>query len=390
MLVVGHLEGPTVYDVLTWALVSWLVMRFLRTDDEKLWLAVGLAVGIGAEAKQTVALLLVGLAVGFLVNGQRRMFASRWLWAGAVIVFIGVAPNIVWEVTHSWPTLTMDANLHTEHSGLNYAVKFPFIILLAAGLLISPVWLAGLWSFFVDPHRRRDRGFAIAFATGLVFLWVYIPDRYYYLFGIYPASFAAGSLITEQVVDGTRGFFRHRPKHRWLWRSRRVAVGMVALNAVLFLPLGLPVLPRTVVGTLDLNKINYNLGEEIGWHELVDQVTAVWQLLPPDVRRHAVVLTSNYGEAGALIQFHGNASPEVFSGHNSFWSWGPPHNDVTTVVAVGFRQDELSPHFASCRLVGHVHNNAGVHNDEQGAPIRVCSHPTSTWDQLWPAFKNYG
>jgi hypothetical protein len=291
-----------------------------------------LAVGIGSEAKQTVTLLLVGLALGFLLNGQRRMFASRWLWAGAAIAFIGVAPNLIWEAAHSSPTLTMDAQMHAEHSGLDDAVKFPFIVLLVAGLLISP----------------------------------------------------------EQVVDGTRGFFRQLPIRRLLWRPRRVAAGIVALNAVLFLPLGLPVLPPTVVGTLDLNKINDNLGEEIGWYEVVDQVIAVWKSLPSDVRQHAAVLTQNYGEAGALIQFHGDASPEVFSGHNSFWSWGPPRDDVATVVAVGFAQDELSPHFRSCRLVGHIHNSAGVGNEEQGAAIRVCANPVRPWEQRWPAFGHYG
>src|SRR5205814_1726564 len=51
-LVLGHLEGPSIYDVLVWALVSWLVLRILRTRCERLWLAVGLTVGVGLEAKQ--------------------------------------------------------------------------------------------------------------------------------------------------------------------------------------------------------------------------------------------------------------------------------------------------------------------------------------------------
>src|SRR5262249_10668602 len=40
LLVVGHLEGPTVYDALTWVLVSWLVVRVLRTGDDRLLVAV--------------------------------------------------------------------------------------------------------------------------------------------------------------------------------------------------------------------------------------------------------------------------------------------------------------------------------------------------------------
>jgi hypothetical protein len=390
LLVVGHLEGPTVYDMLTWALVSWLVIRLLRTGDERLWLAVGVSVGIGMEAKQTVLLLLAGLALGFVVNRQRDVFASRWLWVGVGLALAGWAPNLVWEATHSWPTVSMDASLHSEHSGLGYAIKYPFITLLAAGALLAPVWLAGAWSYWTDPRLRRYRSFAVAFAVGFVFLWVYIPDRFYYLFGIYPVLFAAGAIVTDEVVAGGRGFLRQEAKHRWLWRSRRAAIGIVVVNGLVFLPLGLPVLPPSTVAAANLNKLNYNLGEEIGWHDFVHQVTTVWRSLPPGERVRAIVLTSNYGEAGALIRFAHDEIPAVYSGHNSFWSWGPPPDTASTTVAVGFARDELAPHFRQCQLAARVHNAAGVHNDEHDLPIWVCTDPTRPWSRAWPSFKHYG
>jgi 4-amino-4-deoxy-L-arabinose transferase-like glycosyltransferase len=391
LLVVGHLEGPTVYDALTWVLVSWLVVRILRTGDDRLWLAVGVTVGIGMEAKQTVPLLLIGLAIGFVINGQRDVFTSRWLWAGVALALAGWAPNLIWEATHGWPTLTMDSNLRAEHSGLGYAIKYPFITLLAMGLFVAPVWLAGAWALCSDKRFARYRAFAVAFAIGFVFLWVYIPDRFYYLVGIYPTLFAAGAIVTEQVVDGTRAFFRRRARPRRLWRSRRAAIGMVIVNAVVLLPLALPVLPASAVAAANLNKINYNLGEEIGWHEFTRQVARAWHSLPAAARSHAIVLTGNYGEAGALIQFgSGPDFPRVYSGHNSFWSWGPPPADATAVVAVGLAHSDLAPHFQHCELVARVHNAAGVENDEAGAPIWTCIGLLESWSKIWPSFKHYG
>jgi hypothetical protein len=391
LLVVGHLEGPTVYDVLVWTLATWLVLRVLRTGDTRLWLAVGLTVGLGMEAKQTIPLLFVGLAVGFLANGQRAVFRSPWLWAGVALSLVGAMPNLIWQATHSWPTLSMDANLHAEHSGLGAAIKFPFITLLAAGALLAPVWLAGAWALWSDRSLRTYRAFAVAAAVGAVFVWVYIPDRFYYLFGFYPALFAAGAIVTEGVVDGRRGFFRRVQQRRArLWRSRRVAAGIVIFNALLFLPVGLPVLPRSAVAAADLNKVNYNLGEEIGWHDLVRQVGEAWRSLPDDERRHAVVLTANYGEAGALLRFASGGPARAYSGHNSFWSWGPPPDSATTVVTVGYDPNELASRFATCRRVARVHNSDGVHNDEDGEPISVCRDPIAPWHQLWPHFKHYG
>ena len=390
-LVVGHLEGPTVYDALTWVLVSWLVVRILRTGDERLWLAVGLVVGIGMEAKQTVPLLLSGLAVGFLVNGQRALFRSRYLWMGAAIALVGWAPNLVWEATNGWPTRAMDASLRAEHSGLGYTIKYPFITILAMGILLAPVWLAGAWALWADPTFRRYRAFGVAFALGTAALWIVIPDRFYYLIGLYPMLFAAGAIVTEEVTEGKRGFFRLVPKHRWLWRSRRFAMGILVVNFLLFVPVALPVLPESAVASMDLNKINYNLGEEIGWPELVRQVALVWQGLPLAERSRSALFTGNYGEAGALIRDRSAYQlPPIYSGHNSLWSWGPPPASVTSLVGVGVARSELLPYFRSCNLATRIHNPPDVHNDENDVAVWICTGRTSTWAHIWPTLKHYG
>lgn len=390
LLAAGQIAGPTAYDVLVWTLASWLVLRILRTGDARLWLAVGLAVGLGMEAKQTVPLLFAGLTVGLLLNRQRALFKSPWLWAGVGIAIVGVTPNVVWQATHSWPTATMDANLRAEHSGLAHAIAFPFITLLAAGALLLPVWLAGAWALWSDAAFRTYRAFAVAFAIGVVFVWVTIPDRFYYVFGFFPVMFAAGAVVTDGVVGGRRGFFRRQPRRAWLWRSRRAAVVILVVNALLFLPLGLPVLPQSVVAAADLNKVNYNLGEEIGWPELARQVDDVRRSLPEEQRAGAVVLTANYGEAGALIRYTPWGAARVYSGHNSFWSWGPPPDSATTAIVVGLEPRDLAASFATCRLVARVRNRAGVDNDEAGEPISVCHDPSEPWPVLWPRFRHYG
>jgi 4-amino-4-deoxy-L-arabinose transferase-like glycosyltransferase len=392
LLVVGHLEGPTVYDVLVWALVSWLTLRVLRTGNERLWLWVGVTVGVGLEAKQTVLLLLGGLAIGFVVNRQASIFKSGWLWGGAVVALAGWMPNLLWEATHHWPTFAMDSSLRAEHSGLSYAIKYPFITVLALGALLVPVWMAGWWALLTRPAMQVYRAFAVAFVVGVLFLWITIPDRFYYLFGIYPVLFASGAVVTDRVVEHCGGFFREESPHHWLWRSRRWAVALVVVNALMFLPIGLPVLPESAVASANLQKINYNLGEEIGWPEFTREVASVWHSIPERTRASAVILTSNYGEAGAVIRFgRPYGMPTAYSGHNSFWSWGPPPNDLgDTTVAVGFDRSELTRYFRSVQLAARVHNHAGVTNDEAGAPIWICRGLRNPWSQTWTDIKHYG
>jgi 4-amino-4-deoxy-L-arabinose transferase-like glycosyltransferase len=391
LLAVGHLEGPTVYDVFVSVLMSFLVLRILRAGNDRLWLVVGVVVGVGLEAKNTVLLLVAGLKIGFVVNRQSRIFRSPWLWAGAGLAVVLWAPNLVWQATHGWPTAVMDRNLRAEHSGLGHAMKYPFVTFLALGLVVALVWMSGWWALWRNPSMTQWRAFAVAFAFGFVVLWVVILDRFYYLFGIYPVLIAAGAIVTDQVIDGTRGFFRAAPSRRMLWRSRRWAIGLVLGAGLVTLPVALPVLPPSVLGALALQKANYNLGEEIGWRDFTREVAAVWRSLPPAQRRSAVILAENYGEAGAIDRYGDEwRLPGAYSGHNSFWSWGPPRPSLGTTIAIGLGRRELSPYFETCTLSGRVRNHDGVDNEENGHAIWVCSNQLSPWPRIWGEFKDYG
>jgi hypothetical protein len=86
----------------------------------------------------------------------------------------------------------------------------------------------------------------------------------------------------------------------------------------------------------------------------------------------------------------GAGLPTAYSGHNSFWSWGPPPKRATTAVAIGLDRSQLTPFFRSVRLAAHVTNRVGVANDEAGAPIWVCTGRTRPWSAIWPHLKHYG
>jgi hypothetical protein len=301
------------------------------------------------------------------------------------------APNLIWGAAHGWPSRRMDANLRAEHSGIDFAVKYPFLVLLAFGAFVAPVWISGWWALLRSARWHAFRAFAIAYALAFVALWIVIPDRFYYLAGFYPVLIAAGAIVTEAVADGARGFLREHPRRRILWRSRRWAVGIIAVSGLLLLPLALPVLSPAALADVPLQNVNYNLGEEVGWPDLVREVAAVDRSLPPAQRRSAVVVTSNYGEAGAIEHFRSAfALPRVYSGHNSYSWWGPPKPELGTTIAIGLARDELTPYFSSLRLATRIHNRYGVENDEAGTEVWVATGQKSPWSKIWTKFRHYG
>jgi hypothetical protein len=100
-----------------------------------------------------------------------------------------------------------------------------------------------------------------------------------------------------------------------------------------------------------------------------------------------VILTNDYSEASPLLLL-GTGLPPVYSGHNSFWSWGPPPPNLTVVVHVGdWRPTDWSQFFVGCHVVAHIDNGLGIDNSEQGKDVSVCTGLRAPWTTLWPSLR---
>jgi len=83
--------------------------------------------------------------------------------------------------------------------------------------------------------------------------------------------------------------------------------------------IALPVLPAKHAGIVVA--INPDAGETIGWPRLARTVADI----DSRAHDHAVLFTSNYGEAGALDRYGPALGlPPAYSAHNAFVDWGPP------------------------------------------------------------------
>jgi hypothetical protein len=164
---------------------------------------------------------------------------------------------------------------------------------------------------------------------------------------------------------------------------------MVA-GAVLAAPVALPVLPAGALHTVPLQKINYDLGEEIAWPRLVALVARQYDALPAAQHARTTILAGNYGEAGAIDRYGpGDGLPQVYSGANNFWIWGPPPAADSAAIAVNVDPALLRREFAHVRRVATFWNGLGVDDDEQGAPVYLATGLRTSWSRAWPAFREY-
>jgi hypothetical protein len=373
LLAVGHLLSTTTLDLLVWTALSWLFVRALR-DGGPVWLAAGAVAGVGLENKLQPAFLLAAVVAGVLLVGPRAGLRSRWPWLGGLVALALWAPNLVWQAAHGWPQLELASAIAAGSSGTSepWYLFVPFQLVLVSPALV-PVWITGLIRLARAPALRPWRSLAVAYGL-LAVLFLVTGGKPYYLAGLFPLLLAAGAGPT---VSWAR---RGRARAGLLAAALGLSLG---INSVLMLP----VLPVGVLGSTPVVDINYDAGETVGWPRFADTIRSAASRVPPG--EPAAVLTGNYGEAGAVDRFAPELGP-AYSGHNSYWSWGPPPEDVRTVVAVGLPEDRLRAWFGQVEAAGRIDNGVGVDNEEQGAQVWLARDRLVPWSQLWPQLRRLG
>ena len=131
------------------------------------------------------------------------------------------------------------------------------------------------------------------------------------------------------------------------------------------------------------------LGETVGWPELVEQVAAVYATIPTSERNDVAIFTGSYGEAGAVDVLGPDFGlPEAVSGHNTYWLWGPPDRHGP-VIGVGQIGDVIARICPDVTQVDIITNPYEVENEEFGLPIHLCLTPEGQLADIWDDLRHY-
>jgi hypothetical protein len=365
----GHLTSTATFDLLAWTALLYLVVRILRTGNDRLFVVAGLVAGVGLMDNDLVAFLLVGLGVGVLISGPRPLFRSPWLWIGVAIAAVMWTPYLVWQGQNGWPELDVSRAIASGGSGSSTPrwalIPFQFFL---ANVWLTPVWVVGLLRLF------RDREIRWAHPIGCCWLFLVVAftaggGKAYYLTGMLAVLLAAGAQPCLEWARRKKGRLRG-----WM-----VGAGIATLVA---LPITLPLVPLAHLNKSGVVGANYDAGEQVAWPTYVDEIMAVYRQ-----QSGAVLLASNYGEAGAIERY---AHVTAFSPNMGFWWFGHPSGRSSTVVAIGYPRSYLMRFFQQCTLGTRLDNHLDVDNDEQGAHVFACDGMRGTWSSAWPRLKAIG
>ncbi len=390
-LALDHFLSMNAFEPLFWMGCAWVVIRIVKTGNQRLWLWFGLLAGIGLENKYSMLIFGFGIVAGLLLTPQRRFLHTKWLWIGGLVAFLIFLPNLLWNVQHHFPFLELQANI--RRSGRNVDLT-PWAFLgqeiLAMLPLSAPIWLAGLWYFFFRREGKPFRALGWAWLTSAALILALDP-RIYYLFPAFPVLFAGGSVLWEQWLTGSRV--------QWI---KPAYASLIVLMAAVLAPTMVPLLPvetyirysaamhlqQPRIETHKLGPLPQLFADQFGWEEMVATVARVYNGLPADVRARTAIYGQNYGQAGAVDLFGPKYGlPKAISGHQSYYLWGPRDYTGESVIVMEGRQEDLEMRFQVVHKVARVEHPYSMPYEH--FDVFYCRGLRVPLKELWPQVKNW-
>jgi hypothetical protein len=390
-LAIDNLLSMNAFEPLFWAGSACVLVRIIKTGDQRLWLWFGLLAGLGLQNKHSMMIFGFGLVTGLLLTPDRRFFRTPWIWIGAALAVVIFLPNLLWNIQHHFPFLELQENI--RHAGRNVHVPpLMFIgqLTLAMLPLGLPIWLAGLWYYLFSEKGKPFRTLGWAWLATVGSIMVLNP-RVYYAFPSFPILFASGGVAWEMWLV--------RP--RLLWVKSGYVTAMILVSAV-FSPFAIPVLPVETyirysalmhfqpprIETYKLGPLPQLYADQFGWEEMVATVAHVYNNLPPQVRVGTAIFGQNYGQAGAIDLFGSKYGlPKAISGHQNYFLWGPRDYTGKSVIVMQGQQEELEKSYKVVEKVARVDHPYSMPYEH--FDVFYCRDLKWPLKEVWPKLKNW-
>lgn len=381
------------FDQLWWALAAWVLIRLIKDQQPRLWLAFGVVIGVGLLTKLTIAFFVIALLLGLLLSGQRKLLFNRWLVFGGLIALAIVSPYLLWQAQHGFPVVEYTMIYSGGKTFQAGPAEYFLQQVLTTNPLALPLWLGGLYFLFFTTAGKPYRAFGWAYLFMYVFFMLQ-KAKFYWLSPAYPVLFASGAYGLELLVQ-------QRPRLNWL---RPASVWAIAISGLLIVPFAIPILsPEAFIQvtawtrgfgvvkseSLVSSALPQNYADRYGWKEMVSAVKQAYDTLTPQEQADACVLTTNYGEAGA-VDFYGAALglPKAISGHNSYFAWGPQDCTGKVIISINRPIQDLQDGFDSVKVAGAVKCTYCM-PFENNAPILIARGLKAPILDAWPTVKDF-
>jgi dolichol-phosphate mannosyltransferase len=343
----GLLMTPDAPLTAAWAASLYYLERALVAGRSDAWWRVGLALGLGAISKYSIALLVPVTLIFMLWDRKSRRWWSRWEpYAAALVALAVFSPVIIWNVQHEWASFAFQTSRR-----LAEAPRFSLHKLLASALvLITPTGVVAVAAALLAKPAGSVDGEEAARRRLFVNTAILVPL----------AVFAAFSLRHEVKLDWTGA--------PWMAALPLMAAGMIATGRLSGLRAWIraawtPTLVTMLLVygaglhylVLGLPGLGYNRHIElipVGWRDLSHRVLEIAAAVRKETGVDPVIVGMDRYAIASELAFYGTepnkavlptSSVHLFGGNGlMFERWTPAQTEVgRTLLLVAWDPADL-------------------------------------------------
>lgn len=391
-LVMGGFYSMNPIDQMLWAVAAYFLLRLVNSEDRRIWLGLGVVLGLGLLNKLSVVWLGCGILGGVLLTKQRHWLVTPWPWLGGVIALGCLTPYLLWQIQNGWPVLEFMRNAALEKNVPTPPLVFVGDQILAMHPLTLPFWLSGPIYLFVAREARPYRMLGWVWLIVFLILMASGSARTYYLAPALTIAIAAAGRAVEGLAA--------RPALRWLPAA---ATALMILALATGAPMSIPLLPpdRYVAYERALglkppaeareepSELPLHFALRFYGVPLVGAVSAAYESLSRDERKRVVILADSFHEAGGVnVLGRAVGLPRAIAIHNNYWLWGAGAvaDDIFLVVAP--IDSELLTLFTSVERVAEIDCRWCMPFQRDKA-VYVCRAPRRPLREVWPELKEF-
>jgi hypothetical protein len=328
---------PNSFDVLSWTLMYFLLLKYISTGAARwLWL-LGAGFAIGFLNKYNIVFLLLGTLPALMLTGQHRLVLKSKFYVAILIAFLMIIPNLYWQYQHDFPVfrhmeeLKRTQLVHVERTGFLKEQLLYFIgsiYVLIGGLLAALLY---------KPFRQyRFVFFSFVFTIAL---FLYFHAKGYYAIGLYPVLLAFGAVYLEQAT-----------RKNWRVYLRPLLLLVPLLMFIPMAKLAFPIYAPETLAQIALETgrthrwedgkermLEQDYADMLGWKELAKKVDSVYASLPD--KRGLIVFCDNYGQAGAINFYKKNEGYRAMSFNADYINWYVSR-PVATIIRIKEYHDD--------------------------------------------------
>jgi dolichol-phosphate mannosyltransferase len=328
----GLLMTPDSPLTAAWAASLYYLERALVAGRSDAWWRAGLALGLGAISKYSIA-LLVPVTLAFMIwDRKSRRWWSRWEpYAAALVALAVFSPVIIWNAQHEWASFAFQTSRR-----LAEVPRFSLHKLLASALvLITPTGATAVAAALLGPKPARDAGDDGPRRQLFVNTAILVPLAVFAAFSlrhevkldwtgapwVAALPVMAAGMISAGRLSGLRAWIRAA------WMPTLVTMLLIYGAGLHYLVLGLP-------------GLGYSRHIElvpVGWHDLSGRILEIAAAVRKETGGDPVIVGMDRYAIASELAFYGAertktalpiSSVHLFGGNGlMFERWTPPETE---------------------------------------------------------------